>query len=97
MLKNEFQINNESHFWNLMTYKRHFHLKNNINPGLQFSEICQSFLVPNPLNYQSDFLNFSDDTIFFHDKLDPRRFLKMVDETLDLCIDVTNPVKITGH
>ena len=46
----------------------------------------KSFLIPNLLNDQSDFLHFLWSHGFVQYKLDSRRFSKMVDETPDLCI-----------
>ena len=43
--------------------------------------IPQSFLVPNLLNNQSDFLKFLLRHDFVHDKLDSKCVLKIVDET----------------
>ena len=41
------------------------------------------FLVPNPLNNQSDLLKIPWSHDFVQDKLDPKCFLKMVDKTPD--------------
>ena len=47
-----------------------------------------SFLVPNPLNNQSDFLFFFSRQDFVQVKLDHRFFLNIVDETLDYSVIV---------
>ena len=46
--------------------------------GFDFSLICQSFLVPNPMKFLKISLTSR--------KLYPRRLLKMVDKTLDCCL-----------
>ena len=56
------------------------------NLGFWFSVKFQSLLASNSLNNQSDFLKFLWCHDIVKDKLDPRRFLKMVDKTPDWCI-----------
>ena len=67
---------------------------------LQFSAICKSFLVPNPLHNQSDFLKYLWPHDFVQDKLDPRRHLKMIDKP-DWCImwkkEVKKPSIMLSH
>ena len=53
---------------------------------LQYTNPGFLFLVPNPLNNQSDILKYLWRYDFVQDELDSSRFLKMVDKTLDRCI-----------